>query len=197
MISWFFDPRIKGGSELPFSVFRFKKLSRVKPGRERLHLVQLLEVCPLQGGASRERSGQSNAPEQIRPHSSHSGDICDSQPWLLFRVTTFKAVVKINIDDNWRLNVTIHYLSLNWSLHFVFIRSWTGFKQTLELSFEWSISESPVHPADGTLWIVCMEAVIRRKRATLRTAWLRRFPAGRWWGLGSGDAPGVCLYRVS
>lgn len=76
-----------------------------------MHLLQLLEICPLQGGASpqaekmalcqeRSRGRVTNAPEQIHLHSSDGGDICDSQPWLLFGVTTFKAVIKINIDDN-------------------------------------------------------------------------------------------------
>lgn len=74
-----------------------------------MHLLQLLEICPSAGkskppsrendDAEREVKGQLEGPEQICLHPWDSGGICDSHHWSLFLVKTFKAVIKININD--------------------------------------------------------------------------------------------------
>lgn len=47
----------------------------------------------------REGLRQCKAPEQTHLHSWDSGGICDSYQWLVFVVKTFRAAIKIDIND--------------------------------------------------------------------------------------------------
>ena len=66
---------------------------------------------------------QRKVPEPTLLRSWDSGCTFESHCSLLFEVKIFKAVIKINRKKLylWRMNVAIHYLSLNFNLNLVLI----------------------------------------------------------------------------
>lgn len=131
--SWFydsFDPRLiwQGNSELPFSAFKFKTCVESKQEKSCLICHGAWKYVLLQGRAKKwlpmgTGLGQHKVPEPTLLRSWDSGCTFDSHCLLLFEVKILKAVTKINRKKLylWRMNVAIHYLSLNFNLNLVLI----------------------------------------------------------------------------